>query len=58
MTEQTTRTLDVPGAVLHYDVRSYTHYSLLRTIETAWGLAPLTASDGAVTPMTGFFPVG
>jgi phospholipase C len=25
--------------------RPYTHYSLLHTIETAWGLAPLTAND-------------
>ncbi len=33
----------------------YTHYSLLRTIEESWGLAPLTASDGAASPMSDFF---
>lgn len=32
--------------------RSYTHYSLLRTIELEWGLAPLTGNDAAATPMT------
>lgn len=32
--------------------RPYTHYSLLRTIEDAWGLAPLTEHDAAATPMT------
>lgn len=31
---------------------SYTHYSLLKTIETAWGLPPLTANDRAASPMT------
>jgi hypothetical protein len=31
-------------------------YSLLRTIETAWGLAPLTANDAAATAMSDFFP--
>jgi acid phosphatase len=36
----------------------YNHYSLLRTIEAAWGLAPLTASDAAATPMSDFFPAG
>ena len=25
-----------------------THYSLLRTIEAAWGLTPLTAQDGPI----------
>jgi hypothetical protein len=30
----------------------FTHYSLLRTIETEWGIAPLTAEDAAATPMT------
>jgi acid phosphatase len=34
----------------------YSHYSLLRTIETAWGLAPLTANDAAATAMCDFFP--
>lgn len=33
----------------------YDHYSLLRTIEDAWGLAPLTANDAAATPMTDMF---
>ncbi|GAA3773355.1 alkaline phosphatase family protein [Microbacterium kribbense] len=32
--------------------RGYTHYSLLRTIEREWGLAPLTGNDAAATPMT------
>jgi hypothetical protein len=36
----------------------YTHYSLLRTIETAWGLAPLTANDAGATVMSDFFPAG
>ncbi len=30
----------------------YTHYSLLRTIEEAWGLNPLTGDDAAATAMT------
>ena len=30
----------------------FTHYSLLRTVEDAWGLPPLTAEDAAATPMT------
>lgn len=34
------------------------HYSLLRTIETAWGLAPLTGNDAAATVMSDFFPAG
>jgi phosphatidylinositol-3-phosphatase len=33
----------------------YTHYSLLRTIEESWGLAPLTANDAAAPPMSDFF---
>jgi hypothetical protein len=36
----------------------YTHYSLLRTIEASWGLAPLTANDAAATPMSDFFHGG
>jgi phosphatidylinositol-3-phosphatase len=35
---------------------AYTHYSLLRTIESAWSLAPLTANDAAASPMADFFP--
>ena len=34
---------------------AYTHYSLLRTIEDAWGLAPLTANDGNASAMGDFF---
>lgn len=30
----------------------YTHYSLLRTIEDAWGLEPLTANDREATAMS------
>jgi acid phosphatase len=33
-----------------------THYSLLRTIEAAWGLAPLTTQDANALPMSEFFP--
>jgi outer membrane biosynthesis protein TonB len=33
----------------------YTHYSLLKTIEAAWNLAPLTANDAAASPMSDFF---
>jgi acid phosphatase len=33
----------------------YTHYSVLRTVEEAWGLAPLTANDAAASPMADFF---
>jgi len=34
---------------------AYNHYSLLRTIEVAWGLAPLTANDARATIMSDFF---
>jgi len=34
---------------------TYDHYSLLRTIESLWGLAPLAAGDERATPMTDFF---
>ncbi len=33
---------------------TYDHYSLLRTVESLWGLAPLAAGDGAAAPMTDF----
>ncbi len=33
---------------------TYNHYSLLRTIEDLWGLAPLAAGDGSATAMTEF----
>jgi hypothetical protein len=32
--------------------RPYTHYSLLRTIEDAWHLAPLAHGDAGASPMT------
>jgi hypothetical protein len=35
--------------------RAYNHYSLLRTLEVAWGLAPLTANDARATIMRDFF---
>jgi len=31
------------------------HYSLLKTLETVWHLAPLTSNDAAASPMTEFF---
>ena len=34
---------------------AYNHHSLLRTIEDAWGLAPLTANDAQATIMSDFF---
>jgi hypothetical protein len=34
---------------------AYNHYSWLKTIESAWGLAPLTANDGNATAMADFF---
>jgi hypothetical protein len=37
---------------------AYTHYSLLRTIEDAWGLAPLTPNDAAAAPLSDFFNSG
>jgi hypothetical protein len=33
----------------------YTHYSLLKTIEQAWGLTPLTTNDANANPMSDFF---
>ncbi len=33
----------------------YNHYSLLRTIETSWGLAPLAGGDASAAPMRDFF---
>jgi len=36
----------------------YSHYSLLRTIEDSWALAPLTGNDAAATPLTDFFSSG
>jgi phosphatidylinositol-3-phosphatase len=55
----------VPALVIADDVPPgfasqvpYTHYSLLRTIESGWGLAPLTANDAAAAAMSDFFPAG
>jgi phosphatidylinositol-3-phosphatase len=33
----------------------YNHYSLLRTVESFWGLAPLAPGDEAAMPMNDFF---
>ncbi len=35
--------------------QAYTHYSLLRTIEKAWQLQPLTENDKAAAPLDEFF---
>ena len=35
----------------------YNHYSLLKTIEQAWSLAPLTGNDAAAAPMSDFFSI-
>jgi PKD repeat protein len=34
---------------------SYDHYSLLKTIETAWSLPTMTVNDGAASPMVDMF---
>jgi hypothetical protein len=34
---------------------AYNHYSLLRTVEVAWGLAPLTTNDTPAAAMSDFF---
>lgn len=34
---------------------TYNHYSLLRTVESLWGLAPVAEGDAAATPMADFF---
>jgi hypothetical protein len=34
---------------------AYNHYSLLRTIEDNFGLAPLSDGDASARPMTEFF---
>ncbi|CAM5384611.1 alkaline phosphatase family protein [Leifsonia shinshuensis] len=42
-----------PAARAHsVSATPFTHYSLLRTIEEVWGLAPLTGQDAAATAMT------
>ncbi|TMI53536.1 PKD domain-containing protein [Candidatus Bathyarchaeota archaeon] len=35
--------------------KSYNHYSVLTTLETAWGLPPLTSEDSSASAMTEFF---
>ncbi len=46
-----------PAVKTHYQSSiQYSHYSLPRTIEVAWGLQPLTAKDAGSTAMTEFFP--
>ncbi|TMI25682.1 PKD domain-containing protein, partial [Candidatus Bathyarchaeota archaeon] len=35
--------------------KSYNHFSVLTTLETAWGLSPLTSQDGSASAMTEFF---
>lgn len=35
--------------------QQHTHYSLLRTVEQAWGLAPLTSNDAQATTLEEFF---
>src|SRR5882762_7402141 len=34
---------------------SYNHYSILSTVEAAWGMAPLTSNDTSAATMTDFF---
>ncbi len=41
------------GSVEH---ASASHYSLLRTIEAAWNLPPLTTNDGSALPVSAFEP--
>ncbi len=42
-----------PAAAVHTSSATpYSHYSLLRTIESEWGLAPLTANDARAPLMT------
>ncbi len=39
----------------HTSLAEYSHYSAVRTIETAWNLPTLTAYDSSTNPMTEFF---
>src|SRR5437899_6088010 len=34
---------------------TYNHYSILSTLESAWGLASLTTNDGSAAPMSDFY---
>ena len=36
----------------YVSTRPYDHYSLLRTVEASWGLAPLTSNDAGAQPMS------
>jgi phosphatidylinositol-3-phosphatase len=63
--DDSTQSNQVPTLVISKSVPSgfrsatrYSHYSLLKTIEQAWGLAPLTANDAAAVAMTDFFAAG
>jgi acid phosphatase len=49
----TNSAVNVPGG--YRSGVAYNHYSLLKTVEWAWGLAPLTANDAAAAPMADFF---
>jgi len=45
-----------PAVTPHYQSSiQYSHYSLPRTIEAAWGFQPLTTKDGGSPAMTEFF---
>jgi len=35
---------------------AYNHYSLLKTVEASWGLAPLAGGDSAAAPLNDFWP--
>jgi acid phosphatase len=39
----------------YHSTAAYSHYSWQKTIETAWGLAPLTANDTGAAAMSDFF---
>ncbi|WP_369394610.1 fibronectin type III domain-containing protein [Streptomyces sp. CG1] len=39
----------------YHSTNPYNHFSWLATIESAWGLAPLTSNDGGATAMSDFF---
>ena len=55
-TNQIATLVIAPGVAAGFrSTTPYTHYSLLRTIEQAWGLAPLGPNDSAASPMSDFF---
>jgi len=44
-----------PAAKTHYQSSNYySHFSFLKTLETAWGLQPLTANDNSAASMSEF----